>query len=148
MTIEVLYLPLWTVYIIFIRKGPLMLEPELSGPFLLTPGSIEKLLDGVVSPGVILFGAFDLKGNWEAQATDRSDSHVRARLWANVADYPYFAFRLCSSPDEAYHFHCWLYHRYRPRYSHHPCPPEGKPLTCQICAQVLECEHVETNEEK
>lgn len=113
-----------------------MQEEKLIGPLVLSIASIDEHFDNVLSAGVAVFGQFDTRGNWIVKKVDRSDVHIRARLWANMADFSHFCYCLCGSADEAYVLHCTLYHRHQPEYGQHPTRPDGSDLQCPVCSKA------------
>lgn len=114
-----------------------MQAEEMHGPFALTIRSIEEQLGPVVSAGVILLGEYKSGHRWEVKRVDRSDSHIRARLWAYISDFPVFCFRLCPGPDEAYILHCKLYHHYNAPCGKHPVRPENSRAVCPVCSSLV-----------
>src|SRR5512138_2619766 len=119
------------------------MQYELIGPFELSVNSVDRELGQTISAGVVVFGLVDPQGEWKVQKIDRSDVHIRARLWANIADFSHFSYCLCASPDEAYVLHCELFHKWKPSYGQHPRRPEGTNLQCPVCSSSAKREDTE-----
>ena len=112
-----------------------MILNKLHGPIALTTHDIELHLGEVVSAGIIVLGGYQFGGLFEVLKVDRSDSHIRARLLAQVGSFQAFSYYLCESPNDAYLLHCEMYHCLAPIRGQHPKPPPGSRAECPYCAQ-------------
>lgn len=111
-----------------------MVIDNFHGPFALTTETVEMQLGKVVSAGVMVLGKFRSRTSFDVLKVDRSDSHIRARLWAMIGSFPYFYFKLCASADEAFAMQCKMFHQLKPTCGCHPEQPEHSHVECPYCA--------------
>jgi hypothetical protein len=106
------------------------LSVALNGPYTLDNQTIASTVTRT-SPGVYVLAS---AGSNQAKRVGRSDTDVRARLRSYVGQYARFWFAYASSPKDAFHKECYLWHDLKPSHNViHPDRPNGSAWKCPVC---------------
>ena len=111
-----------------------MPAPQLFGPYALLSTNVELAVAEKGRAGVYGLGRIGANGKFHALYVGRSEADLAAALKRHIGEYGAFVFGYRSSPREAFHGECELYHLLEPDdNAAHPERPDGSDWRCPLC---------------